>query len=166
MDATQTSNGVEMRQFAFVTAAAATLLACAAATEPDPAGMAGAPNVAADQRLGAIKGYMEGDPQISVRTEGRSVVVAVTTYGDGCYQKGQTHVTLSGMVADVRPYVVVPPAGTNCTRQLVAGTHEAVITFPSSGVARIRVHGYDAGTRHAQNMLGDVIVVERQVEIR
>jgi hypothetical protein len=155
-----------MRRFAFVATAAATLLACGVATEPEPAGMAGSPNVAADQQLGAIKGFMEGDPRITVRTEGRSVVVAVTTYGDGCYRKGQTHVTVSGMVADVRPYDVVPPAGTNCTRQLVAGIHEAVISFPSSGTARIRVHGYDASTRNAQNMLGDVIVVERQVVIR
>jgi hypothetical protein len=61
---------------------------------------------------------------------------------------------------------LVPPPETVCTRQLVAGRHESLLSFPSNGVARIRVHGYDASTRNAQNVLGDLIVVERQVELR
>jgi hypothetical protein len=154
-----------MRHLVIAAAAAATLLACATATEVDSE-MAGSLQPPADQQLGAIKGYMDGDPHISLNVQGRDVRVAVITYGDGCYRKGETQVTLNGMVADVRPYDLLQPPGTVCTRQLVAGTHEAVITFPATGVARIRVHGYDASTRNAQNMLGDVIVVERQVEIR
>jgi hypothetical protein len=155
-----------MNKLVFVAAAATALLACATATDVDVPQLADSAQPPANQQLGAIKGFMQGDPHISVSREGRAVRVAVTTYGDGCYRKGETRVTLSGMVADVRPYDLLQPPGTNCTRQLVAGTHEAVISFPSTGTARIRVHGHDASTRNAQNMLGAVIMVERQVEIR
>lgn len=149
-----------------VATAAILLAACNPARGPQDHAITSSVEQPPAQQLGAIAGCMEGDPQISVRVNGRTVIVNVITYGDGCYQRGETQLSMAGMVADIRPYDLVPPPGTICTRQLVAGTHEAHLNFESGGVARIRVHGYDVRTRDAQNMPGTAIVVVRTVEIR
>jgi hypothetical protein len=92
--------------------------------------------------------------------------VAVTTYGDGCHRRGDTEVRVTGLVATVTPYDYTALPGTPCTRQLVSMRHTAAVTFEQAGTAQIQVRGLDGSTRHAANLVGDTLVVERTVPVR
>jgi hypothetical protein len=146
----------------------ALLAGCTHATEPpvqgDPAGSIDEPGRV--RVVGAIAGFNHDDPRVRTSVQGRTVTVRVTTYGAGCHSQGPTEVTVDGLTADVRPYDYTAPDGTPCTMQLLSFEHEATIAFPRAGTAVIRVHGIDAGTRNAQDMMGRPIVVERRVELR
>ena len=144
------------------------LLGCVAlTTEPESLGTA--PDHGDDPNrvrvLGSIAGYNNDDPRIEFVPGNGSVLVRVTTYGDGCHSKGETEVRVDGMEALVTPYDYTAPPGTVCTRQLVSTIHEATVQFPGSGTARVRVRGLDRSRMSTQNMIGDTITVERSVVI-
>lgn len=66
--------------------------------------------------------------------------VAVTTYGDGCTQRGDTQVSVSGAVAELRPFDLYDEEG-DCPRILNDFVHEAEVIFEQPGTATLRVHG-------------------------
>jgi hypothetical protein len=134
-----------------------------AITDPLADGVGGADRV---RVLGSIKGYNQDDPRIAVSASGRTVTVSVTTYGGGCHSRGETEVSVDGLVADIVPWDYTAPAGTPCTMQLVSFTHTATVQFTSAGTATIRVRGIDASTRHAGSMTGTEITVERTVQLQ
>jgi hypothetical protein len=134
-----------------------------AITDPLGSGVGSADRV---RVLGAIKGYNQDDPRIAVSASGRTVTVTVTTYGAGCHSRGKTEVSVAGLVAEIVPWDYTAPAGTPCTMQLLSFTHTATIPFASAGTATIRVRGIDAATRHAGNMAGTEITVERTVQLQ
>jgi hypothetical protein len=147
------------------TAVAAIVLAsCTSAmdVQPDPqhAGGAGTDRV---RMLGAIAGYNNDDPRITIAATGRTVVVEVTTYGGGCHSRGETEVSRTGMTAEIVPYDYTAPPGTPCTMQLLSFRHTAAIEFDQAGTATIRVRGIDGSSRSAQDVGGTEIVVERKV---
>lgn len=116
--------------------------------------------------MGEIGGYNQGDPQIDVRVTGRTVRVAVASYGGGCHSKGETEVSVVGMVGEVTPWDYTAPPGTPCTQPLLSFDHVATLEFAQAGTATIRIRGIDASRRHAGNLTGEVIVVERQVQLQ
>jgi hypothetical protein len=115
--------------------------------------------------LGSIAGYNNDDPRIDLVPGNRSVLVRVTTYGDGCHSKGETEVQVDGMEALVTPYDYTATPGTVCTQQLVSSIHETTVPFSGSGTALLRIRGLDRSRMSAQNMIGDTIVVERSVVV-
>lgn len=115
--------------------------------------------------LGEIAGYHRDDPRITVAATGRRVEVSVTTYGDGCYAKADTRVTVSGLIADVEPHDFALRGDVACPSVLLSFTHAVAIDFATGGTARIRVRGIDASTRSAANPAGDTLVVERTIEL-
>ena len=116
--------------------------------------------------LGEIAGYMEGDPQIGLERDGRTVTVLITTYGSGCHTTlGETDVVVDGLMATITPWDYTARPGTGCTRQLLAFEHRAVVQFASAGTAQLRIRGIDVSSRSAANMVGDTVVVTRTVEL-
>lgn len=115
--------------------------------------------------LGAIAGYLDGDPQVTIQQDGRTITVLVTTYGGGCHTQGETEVVIDGLMATVTPYDYTATPGTGCTDQLLSFEHRAVVQFPSGGTAQLRIRGIDRRGRSETNMVGDTLVVTRTVAI-
>ena len=115
--------------------------------------------------LGAIAGYMDGDPQVTVQQDGRTVTVLVTTYGGGCHTPGETDVVIDGLIATITPWDYTATPGTECTHQLLSFEHRAVVPFSSGGTAQLRIRGMDISRRSAGNMVGDTLVVTRTVAV-
>jgi hypothetical protein len=159
---------VNVKEGAMRMLALAVLLAGCGATsslEPiDP--MAGAEGQHRVRELGAIKGYNNDDPRITLAADGRDVRVRVSTYGGGCHSRGETEVETAGAGALVTPFNYTAPAGTPCTRVLRELVHETTIRFQQPGTVTVRVRGIDGSTRHAGNLAGDVITVERTIVLQ
>ena len=68
------------------------------------------------------------------------VAVSVTTYGSGCAQKGDTQVSVSAQVAELRPYDLYDEES-DCPDILRTFVHEAEVIFEQPGTATLRVHG-------------------------
>ena len=115
--------------------------------------------------LGEIAGYLEGDPQVGIEQDGRTVTVLVTTYGSGCHTMGETDVVVEGLTATITPWDYTAPPGTACTDQLLSFEHRAVVQFATSGTAELRIRGIDISSRSATNMVGDTLVVTQTVEL-
>ena len=145
------------------------LAACQSTAEPDISARGEEASEAVGNRvlvLGTIAGYNDGDPDVAVVVSGRTAMVRVTTYGDGCYSKGPTEVTVEGSEVLVTPYDYTEPPGTLCTRILESFSHEATVTFGGPADAVIRVLGIDMSRVSAANMDGDTLVVSRTVQVR
>lgn len=138
-------------------ALAALLLGCASSMEPDPEVIGDRVRV-----LGTIAGYHEDGPQITLVPQGRAVWVSITTFGPGCYRRGETEVEVQGLEAVVAPYNYAPLPGSPCTRDLRSFEHTATLRFEVSGTARILVRGLSTAT----HPYGDTITVERFVDLR
>ena len=72
---------------------------------------------------------------------GASFAVTVTTFGGACDHDDGTDVTTAGLMADVTPYVLLPPPGTICIAVLVASPRSVTLTFANPGTGIVRVHG-------------------------
>ncbi len=101
------------------------------------------------------------ESEITLLPQGRTVSVSISTFGPGCYRKGETEVSVQGLEAVVTPYNYAPPPGSPCTRDLRTFAHTATLPFQGSGTARIRVHGLSTAT----NPYGDPITIERSVRL-
>jgi hypothetical protein len=87
--------------------------------------------------------------------------VTVRTYGGGCVKQGDTEVSLTANVAEVRPFDSFPVGRQSCTLILRLFTHRATLQFNAAGSSTVRVRG----RRQAGN--ADTIVVrERSVVVR
>jgi hypothetical protein len=112
--------------------------------------------------LGHIAGYNSGDPHIVIEPTVRAARVTITTYGSSCNAKGQTQVSVNGMVANVVPFNLQPVRGP-CLADLRVFVHDTVVVFPQSGNATIRVRGINIRAGVEPNLRTDTIVVERTV---
>jgi hypothetical protein len=68
---------------------------------------------------------------------GTGFTVQVTTYGNGCYRKGETEVAVSGNVATVTPWDYVDLGAGACPDILLTFVHEATVAFPEAGSASV-----------------------------
>jgi len=117
--------------------------------------------------VGAIAGFNENDPNIEIIPQNANVIVRVTTYGDGCYTKGETVATVDGMTATVTPYDYTLEGNVTCTMQLATFQHETTVDFrDGKGEAVILIHGLDPSRASEDNRRGEPIVVEKRVVIR
>ena len=106
------------------------LLGCSSATEPGWLRV-----------VGTIEAYGD-DPRISLTQEGRTVSISVFTMGRlGCFEGGETEVTVEGLQATVTPFDYHAPPNTHCPHRGETLEHEAILEFETSGVTRITVHG-------------------------
>lgn len=146
----------------------ALLTGCAQTVEP-PRALDGDTSATQEESavrvMGRIKGYNNDDPRVEVSSSGRTATVNVTSYGDGCYRKGETVVNVNGLVAEIVPYDYTAPAGTACTRQLVSIQHTATVEFEQAGTATVRVRGVDVSRRSSANPSGEIITVERSIQL-
>ncbi len=81
----------------------------------------------------------------SVRV-GETVPVRFSTFGGGCSGPGEMDVAISGLGAEIRPYLVKPPPEqpdtVTCTADLRIDWRVAAVRFDRVGRARIRIVGY------------------------
>lgn len=67
---------------------------------------------------------------------------AVTTYGNGCIEKGGTNVEVEALRAEVRPYDYdTTPLGHDCDDMLRIHEHTATLSFGEAGTAEIIFYG-------------------------
>ena len=66
---------------------------------------------------------------------GQAFTVTVITFGDGCYQPGDTEVTVDGNVAVIVPYDIRESG--SCILLLVPFEHQASIQFDTAGDAQV-----------------------------
>lgn len=120
------------------------------------------PDVSSEPRPAVIDPGAPDAPQVVVPQEARVGVpftVRVTTYGDGCVDKGFTEVAAGPSEADVRPYDFHPTdQNAACTRELRSHLHEASVRLEQPGTGTVRVHG-----RRMSD--GEPVVVTRTVTI-
>ena len=113
--------------------------ACSSTTEPP----------GEERRPGLILGFNHGDPQIAMPDTvqaGTEFTVQVSTYGNGCYRKGETEVVVSGNVATVTPWDYVDPSAGGCPDILLTFVHEATVAFPQPGSASVVIVGRAGGS--------------------
>lgn len=87
---------------------------------------------------------------------GISFTVTVVTLGGGCDQADGAQVQTTGLVADVTPYDLVPPPGTNCISILRTLPRQIELIFGSAGNGVVRVHG--RGPNGLETLQGTVTV--------
>ena len=127
--------------------------ACSSTTEPP----------GEERRPGLILGFNHGDPQIVLPDTvqaGTEFTVQVSTYGNGCYRKGETEVVVSGNVATVTPWDYVDPGAGACPDILLTFVHEATVAFPEAGSASVVIVGRPGGS-----MGEEPVVVTRGVVV-
>ena len=83
-------------------------------------------------------------------------VATVMTFGSACDKPDGTDVQTTGSIADVTPYILLPPPGTLCIALLVARSREVLLTFAVPGTGVIRLHGRRFGP-------GDLTVIRTVV---
>ena len=111
--------------------------------------------------LGTIA-FRAQEPRISLQPDGRTVEVRVDTFGDGCREQGETAVVVDGLTATVSPYDYrTATAETSCTDILQTFEHRAVVQFPTSGAAVIRIRGQRTSVESGV----DTLVVESVVQV-
>jgi hypothetical protein len=97
----------------------------------------------------------------SVRV-GDSVLVRFSTFGGSCTNPGAIEVVISGLSAEIRPYLVEPPAELPdtvvCTAELRVDWREAQLRFERLGRAEVRIVGF-AEPENRQ------VVLVREVEV-
>ena len=68
-------------------------------------------------------------------------LATVTTFGGACDHPDGSDVLTSGLLADVTPYVLLPPPKTICIALLRASPQSTQVTFAAPGTGVVRVHG-------------------------
>ena len=68
-------------------------------------------------------------------------LATVTTFGGACDHPDGSDVSTRGSLADVTPYILLPPPGTICIALLRAAPQSTVVTFAAPGTGMVRVHG-------------------------
>lgn len=116
------------------------------------------------ERRPAVIELSPGDPVKVVVpatvTAGTPFEVRVTTYGGGCHGRGPTEVSVSGSVALVEPFQLVPADDDLvCTMELRIEENVGTVRFDQPGTARVVVRGYSSVSRQ-------VIDVERTVRVQ
>lgn len=129
-----------------------TALGCSAGTTSEPDRV---------RVLGTIDGYHDEGPDITLSQVGDDVLVKITTYGSGCYEKGETEAEVEGTNATVTPYDYAPPPGSPCTRDLVGFEHTTTLRFPSSGTATVVVRGLTVES----DPNGEPVAFERSISL-
>lgn len=89
---------------------------------------------------------------------GTSFAVTVTTFGGACDRADGTDVTTTGSMADITPYVLLPPRETNCIALLVTSPRSVTLTFATPGTGIVRVHG--------RRFDGTVVTLQGSVVVR
>jgi hypothetical protein len=118
---------------------AASGAACSSTTEPP----------GEERRPGLILGFNHGDPQIVMPDTvqaGTGFTVQVSTYGNGCYRKGETEVVASGSVVTITPWDYVNLGAGGCPDLLLTFVHEATVAFPEAGAASVVIVGRSGGS--------------------
>jgi hypothetical protein len=92
-------------------------------------------------------------------TRGVGFDVAVTSYGNGCFEQADTEVEVSGLTATVDPYQLVAVGDVNCLDQGRTFRHVAQVRFDQAGTAIVRFRGLSQST-------GDTVTVERTVVVQ
>ena len=131
--------------------------ACSSTTEPP----------GEERRPGLILGFSHGDPQIVLPDTvqaGTEFTVQVSTYGNGCYRKGETEVAASGNVATVAPWDYVDLGADGCPDILLTFVHEATVAFPQPGSASVVIVGRAGGSTGEEpvEVTREVVVVAAQ----
>ncbi len=74
---------------------------------------------------------------------GAPATIEVKTYGGGCVSKGETRVTVEGLLAVVEPLdsVITPSPEAACTDELRFFSHIVTVEFTERGTATLRVRG-------------------------
>lgn len=128
--------------------------ACSSTTEPP----------GEERRPGLILGFNHGDPQIVMPDTvqaGTGFTVQVSTYGNGCYRKGETEVAASGNVVTITPWDYVDLSAGGCPDLLLTFVHEATVAFPEPGSASVVIVGRSGGS-----MGEEPVEVTREVVVR
>ena len=131
--------------------------ACSSTTEPP----------GEERRPGLILGFSHGDPQVVMPDTvqaGTEFTVQVTTYGNGCYRKGETEVAVSGSVATVTPWDYVDLGAGACPDLLLTFVHEATVQFSQAGSASVVIVGRSGGSMGEEpvEVTREVVVVSAQ----
>jgi hypothetical protein len=121
------------------TVSAGWLLAACTATAPDDSSL-----LRNAKRGPAILAFY-GDTtalQLAASTRiGEVTTVRFTSFGGGCIRHDTTEVTVSGVIAEVRPYRRELPPNTVCTSELRIDQNVAELRFAEPGEARVRIVG-------------------------
>jgi len=92
--------------------------------------------------------------------------VRVTTFAGGCTRDiARTELVITGLLAEIRPINRgAHPHDAVCTADLLLLTHRVMVTFPTVGVATVRIVGEQQGVDGRSARIPDVI--ERSVVVR
>lgn len=82
---------------------------------------------------------------------GKPFAVTVTTYGNGCIEKGETDVRTEPLRAEIRPYDYNVTPGRECPEILRTFEHEATLSFARAGEAEIVFYGQAVSTDGVSN---------------
>ena len=85
-------------------------------------------------------------------------LATVTTFGGACDQPDGSDVSTRRLLADVTPYVLLPPPETICIALLRASPQSTEVTFAAPGTGVVRVHG--------RRFDGSAVTLQRQVVVR
>lgn len=112
-----------------------------------------------ERRLGVIA--FHGDPVVvgvpETAEAGAPFDVTIRTYGGGCISKGDTEVTVRGLVVDVVPYDV--HSGHNvCTSELRQFEHRATVTLTNPGIAQVRFRGQSVPADTSLVVIREVVI--------
>jgi hypothetical protein len=78
--------------------------------------------------------------------QGQPFAVTVTTYGNGCIEKGETKVKVEALRAEIRPYDYdTSPLYGGCDDVLRTHEHTATLSFKEAGTAEIIFYGLKEG---------------------
>jgi hypothetical protein len=142
---------VSMKRLSFAPLIILSLAGCSEVSGPEFA-----------RRLAVIEAGEINPVEVEVPTaasQGVGFEVAVTSYGGGCTDPAGTDVEVSGLVATVEPYQLVPvDDDTPCPRDFREARHVAQVRFDQAGTGTIRFRGVSE--------TGDAITVERTVVVQ
>ena len=82
-------------------------------------------------------------------------LATVTTFGGACDHPDGSDLSTSGLLADVTPYVLLPPPETICIAVLRASSQSTEVTFAAPGAGVVRVHGrrFDGSAMTLQSLV-------------
>lgn len=86
--------------------------------------------------------------------------VSIRTYGGGCIRQGDTEVSRSGNVAEIRPFDFHALGNRVCTAELRHYNHRVTLEFGTTGSATVRARGIKSGPPAVE------ITRERSVVVR
>jgi hypothetical protein len=88
---------------------------------------------------------------------GQSFEVRVRSYGDGCYEQGETPTVVQGTIAQVAPFDWLR-RNANCTAVLQTFDHVTSVTFPTAGSATVVILGVHEPNRSQVTVTRPVVV--------